>query len=150
QPGATPHQDYDEAHLLFDDVPAGATIALQRDAQDTAAYYIIDLIDLEEVAPPLPQPAGSLSLTDFGAKPDDGNDDGPALQSAINAAKTQGKVLWIPKGVFDIRFDSIADVTKRNIQTSGVTIRGAGMWYSVLQGFGAQFKIPGSNNQFYD
>src|SRR5262249_50383349 len=138
------------SHALFDEVPAGTTIALARDAEDSAAYYVIDLVDFERVAAPLAQPGGSLSLTDFGATPDDGSDDGPALQKAIAAARAQGKVLWIPKGTFDIRLDATADVTKRNLAVSGVTIRGAGMWYSVLQGFGAQFKVSGNDNQFSD
>src|SRR5262249_11235832 len=107
QPGGMPHHFYDETHALFDAVPAGATIGLQRDAQDNAAYYVIDLVDFEEVAPPLAQPSGSLSLTDFGATADDGSDDGPALLQAIAAAKAQNKPLWIPKGTFDIRFDGV-------------------------------------------
>ncbi len=145
----TAHHFYDETHAIFDDLPAGATIALQKDAQDTAAYYVIDLVDFEEIAAPLSQPAGSLSLTDFGAVPDDGNDDGPALQNAIDAAKTQGKVLWIPQGRFDILFTA-AGVSSRHINASGVTLAGAGMWYSVLSGFGAQFKMSGNNNRMSD
>ncbi|HEY2515989.1 MAG TPA: hypothetical protein VGI39_34195, partial [Polyangiaceae bacterium] len=63
-PGAgTAHHFYDEAHLLLDEIPAGATVALQRDAQDSAAFYVIDLVDFEEVPAPLAQPGGSLSIT---------------------------------------------------------------------------------------
>ena len=148
--GGTPHHFYDEAHLLFDRVPAGATVALQKDGQDAAAYYVVDLVDFEDVAPPQVQPAGSLSIADFGATPDDSSDDGPALLAAIAAARAQHKVLWIPRGTFEVRFDGVTDVTRRNIPTSGVTLRGAGMWYSVLHGFGAQFKLSGTDNAFHD
>ena len=146
----TPHHFYDEARALFDEVPAGTTIALQRDAQDTAAYYIIDLADFENVAAPLAKPADFLSIADYGATADDASDDGPAVQSAIDAAKAQGKGLWIPRGTFEIRFDAVTDVDKRNLRVAGLTIRGAGMWHSVLRGFGAQFKVDGDNNQFFD
>ncbi len=36
---------------------------LQRDATDTASFYIIDFVDLEQVAPPISQPAGCTSIT---------------------------------------------------------------------------------------
>jgi hypothetical protein len=141
-PGGGAHHFFDEAHALIGDVPAGATITLQKDGEDTAAYYVIDLVDFEQVAPPLARPAGSLSLTDFGATPDDGQDDGAAIQKAIDAAKSQGKVLWIPEGTFDSASTPFV--------VSGVTIQGAGMWYSTLHGASAQFKVSGNDNKFHD
>ena len=146
----TPHHFYDEARALFDEVPAGATIALQRDAQDAALYYIIDLADFEKVAAPLARPIDYLSITDYGATADDTTDDGPAVQSAIDAAKAQGKGLWIPPGTFEIRFDAVTDVSKKNLRVAGITLRGAGMWYSVFRGFAAQLKVDGDNNRFHD
>ena len=145
----TPHHFYDEAHALIDDVPAGSTIALQRDGQDSAAYYVIDLVDFEEVAPPLPMPAGALSITDFGATPDDTSDDSAAIQSAIDAARTQGKALYIPRGTFETK-SYVPNEKTPKLNVSGVTIRGAGMWHSVIHGFGAQFVVSGDNNRFYD
>ncbi len=145
----TAHHFYDETHALLDNLPAGTVVALQKDAQDASANYVIDLADFEQVPAPLAQPAGSLSITDFGATPDDGSDDGPALQKAINAAQMQGKTLWIPKGTFS-GSPKPAQAPWPKLQTAGVTIRGAGMWYSVIQGFGAQFAVSGSHNQFYD
>ncbi|HEX4457579.1 MAG TPA: glycosyl hydrolase family 28-related protein, partial [Polyangia bacterium] len=130
--------------------PTGATIMLQKDSMDSAASYTIDLVDFEDVGAPLTQPAGSLSLTDYGAIANDGNDDGPALQNAINDAQTKGKTLWIPSGTFDILFNNISDVTKRNIQTNGISIQGAGMWYTTLNGFGAQIKLGGNTCSFSD
>jgi hypothetical protein len=138
----TAHHFYDEAHLMFGDVPPGSTISLQRDSQDNAAYYVIDFVDFEEVGPPLARPAGSISIDDFGAVADDNNDDGPAIQKAIDSAQAQNKIVWIPQGTYES--------TTVPFNVSGVTIRGAGMWYSVLHGFWAQFKVSGDNNQFYD
>jgi len=154
-PGATPHHVYDEVHTApgeLGELPAGATVTLQRDAMDDAAFYLVDLVDFEEIAAPLSQPAGSLSIADFGATPDDNSDDGPAIQKAIDAARAQGKVLWIPVGRFETRFDAASDPKKRNLQVANVTIRGAGMWYSVLHGFGAQFKLSDktATNSFSD
>ncbi|HEY0707836.1 MAG TPA: glycosyl hydrolase family 28-related protein [Polyangia bacterium] len=142
RPGAgTPHHFYDEVHTMFAEVPAGTTIALQRDAQDTAAFYVIDLVDFEHVAPPLAPPPGSLSILDFGATANDTTDDGPAIQRAIEAARKQNKVLHIPAGTFLS--------TTAPWVVSDVTIRGAGMWHSVLQGYWAQFKVNGTV-QFHD
>jgi hypothetical protein len=145
----TAHHFYDEAHALLDAVPAGATVTLKKDAQDSSPSYTIDLADFELVPAPLAQPAGSLSITDFGATPDDGSDDGAAIQRAIAAAQAQGKTLWIPNGTFN-GSPKPAQAPWPKLVVAGVTIRGAGMWYSTIQGFGAQFIVTGNNNQFYD
>ncbi len=115
---------------------------IRRDSNDTADYYLIDLADFEEVPPPLPQPPDSLSIAEFGASPNDGSDDSAALQRAIDAARARGKVLWVPPGQYDI--------ISSPLQTSGITIQGAGMWYSVFQGANAHFAVSGNNNQFDD
>jgi hypothetical protein len=138
----TAHHFYDEVHTLLDQIEAGATVALRRDDQDTAAFYVIDLVDLEQVPPPLQRPANALAITDFGATADDASDDGPAIRSAIAAARTQHKGLWVPPGTF--RSSSVP------FEVSNLTIRGAGMWHSVIQGPWAQFKVSGSDNRFHD
>src|SRR5207237_39343 len=58
------HHFFDEARALVGDIPAGAVVRLQKDADDTADYYVIDLVDLEQVGPPKTKPEGYLSLTD--------------------------------------------------------------------------------------
>lgn len=141
-PGGGAHHFYDEVRLLTDEIPVGATVRLQRDAQDTAAYYVIDLMDLEEVSAPLAAPAGSLSITDFGATPNDATDDAAAITRTLAAARTEGKSVWIPQGTFEC--------IAAPLVVSGVTIRGAGMWHSTLHGHNAQFKVSGDNNRFYD
>lgn len=142
-PGEGAHHFYDEVRALIGDVPAGSTIALQRDAEDTAPYYVIDLVDFELVAPPLEMPAGAISITEHGATPDDGTDDGAAIQKTIEVAKAEGKTVWIPKGTFESTTSSLHP-------TGGVTVRGAGMWYSTIHGLFARFNCSGNGNQFYD
>lgn len=150
-PGAgQPHHYFDEVHAMFDTLPAGTTIKLQKDSQDSADYYVVDLVDFELVAAPLIQPAGSLSVLDFGAIPDDGKDDSAALQAAFDAGRTQKKVVWIPKGVFNApAYDGKGNRTQK-FNVSENTIQGAGMWHTTLTGFAAMFQVSGNNNKFSD
>ncbi len=85
-PQADARRLFDETHaLLPTNYPAGTKLRLQRDSGDTAASYTIDLIDLEQVAPPKAKPVECTSITDFGAVPDDGKDDTAAIQAAVTA-----------------------------------------------------------------
>jgi hypothetical protein len=122
---------YDESQLLFQgfSVNKGDVVKLQKDGQDAAAWYAIDFIDMEQVAPPLAKPDGFLSITDGGqgwapAVPDDGKSDDNAINQCIRAAQAgKFKGVWIPPGTFqqDDKF-----------QAKAVKIQGAGMWYSKL------------------
>ncbi len=142
-PGGGAHHFYDEVRALVGDIPAGATVRLQKDADDSAEYYVIDLVDLEPVGPPLTMPAGYLSLVkDCGAIPDDGLDDGPALQKCIGLARAQGTGVWLPAGTFES--------TSQPIEMAGVALRGAGLWYTTVHGLYARFNCMGDGCQFYD
>jgi hypothetical protein len=138
----TPHHFYDEAHALIGDVPMGAVVSVQKEASDTAAYYVIDLIDLEQVPPPLPQPANFMSVTDCGATPDDNTDDQAAIQQCIDAARGQHKGLYIPQGTFK--------VLAKPLSIDSLTIRGAGMWYSTISGANARLDCYGNACLYYD
>lgn len=141
------HHFFDEARALVGDIPAGATIKLQKEPGDMAAYYVIDLIDLEQVAPPRPMPANSVSITECGAIPGDGIDDGRAIQHCAEIARLREKELWIPPGMFE----SIApQADQQGIAIVGTTVRGAGMWYSTIHGPFARFHCISSNCRFYD
>ena len=123
--GIRPHHFYDEIHLLTSQLSPGDTVKVQMDAGSTAPSYTIDLMDFEQVAGALSQPVDSLSLTDdYSADPTGAADSTTALQTAVNAASAQGKVLWIPSGSYKLT-DQI------NIPNN-VTIQGAGIWYSTL------------------
>ncbi|MGO4345469.1 S-layer homology domain-containing protein [Paenibacillus sp. MCAF9] len=134
------HRFFDEIHALIGDIPAGATIRLQKDAENAADYYVIDLVDMEQVEGPFAKPDGFLSVAEFGAVPGDGIDDSAAFHSAMNAAKEQGKGVWFPQGVFELKTDVI--------ELDQITIRGAGMWYTSL--IGARFIGKGANIGVYD
>ncbi len=94
--GNTPQADarrlFDESHaLLGSTYPAGTVFRLQR---DTAAFYIVDL---EQVAPAAGKPAGCVSITEYGAVPNDGIDDTDALQRAVTDDQN-GRIdcVWVP------------------------------------------------------
>lgn len=138
-PQADARRLFDESHaLLAQSYPPGTRFRLQRDASDSAAFYVIDLIDLEQVAPPATQPAGCTSITQYGAVPGDNVDDSAAIQRAVT--DDQNGVIscvWIPAGQWrqerKILTDDPNDTGQFNqIGIRDVTIRGAGMWHSQL------------------
>ncbi len=89
-----PHVFWDETRFFIKGgVKQGDTIRLQKDAADTAAFYRVDLIDLESAPDPLPPPAAGtyLSVTDHGANGSDSADDTAAIQACIAAAKPHKK-----------------------------------------------------------
>ncbi|MFJ4856682.1 CARDB domain-containing protein, partial [Streptomyces sp. NPDC088730] len=100
RPGGDARRLFDESNaLLGQSYPAGTKFRLQRDAGDSASFYIIDLVDLEQVAPAIAQPAGCTSITAYGAVPNDGIDDTDAIQRAVTANQN-GAIgcVWIPPG----------------------------------------------------
>jgi hypothetical protein len=135
---------WDEVHVSTAGLPAGTVVKLQKDSGDTASYYAIDLVDFEQVDAAYPMPTGYLTITSYGATANDGTDDTTAIQNAVNAAESQGKGLWIPAGQFEI---------SNHVNLVGVTVRGAGPWYSILHGasscLGGLF-ATGSNVQVFD
>lgn len=127
-PDGNAHHFYDEVRTLIGEtLPAGTTVRLQKDATDTSPYYLIDLVDFEEVPAAYNMPGDFLCITSYGATPNDSTDDTGAFTSAVSAAQSQDKGLWIPQGRFLI--------TGR-VNLDGIILRGAGPWYSVLEGLG--------------
>ncbi|MFG2427303.1 CARDB domain-containing protein [Streptomyces sp. NPDC048590] len=139
QPGADARRLFDESNaLLTRTYPAGTKFRLQRDAGDSAAFYIIDLVDLEQVAPATAQPSGCTSVTAYGAVPNDGIDDTDAIQRAVTADQN-GDIgcVWIPPGQWRQEQKILTDdpLNRGQFNQVGirdVTIRGAGMWHSQL------------------
>jgi hypothetical protein len=129
-----PRHFYDEIRVKDLKIAKGDRVRIQRDGgkEDHASYCIIDLVDLENIPPPLPAPANSLSITDTaftGVNP--AGDYTNALRNCIAKAVETGKTVWIPSGEFKITGDIILP--------SNVTIQGAGMWYAELVGDEAQY-----------
>ncbi|HWL86288.1 MAG TPA: glycosyl hydrolase family 28-related protein, partial [Polyangiaceae bacterium] len=139
-PGPQPHTFFDEQRMLLSEIPVGAEVKLQRDSQDTAPFYVIDLVDFEEVPPPLTMPAGFTSVTQFGINPNDGKDHANDIATALHSTSK----LWFPPG------DYLAQViTGGNVglDNPGTEVRGAGIWYTNLRGPKALFFCIGANTK---
>ncbi len=135
--GGRAHRFFDETRMLLDGIyPAGTVIRLEN-TEATAFPVTVDFIECENVPAPLTQPENSLSVVDYGAVANDGNDDYSAFVSCIEAAKAAGKSVWIPMGTFNL-------TDKRALNVNHVTINGAGMWYTNLVGEGVSFNYGGT------
>jgi hypothetical protein len=118
-----PHVFYDESRTFITGtaLKVGDTIMLKKDAANTASFYYIDCVDLESTAPKA-RPANSLSVADYGATGTGTANVNNAFNSCCNAAKSQGKTVWVPPGIYYMT----------NWSPNGVTVIGAGMWCSTL------------------
>ncbi|MEI9866085.1 MAG: carbohydrate-binding protein [Limisphaerales bacterium] len=116
-------------------VAPGDTITLQKDAANTAAFYYLDVVDVENPPAPLTQPANSLSIIAYGAVSNNiAVDNTVAINNCFIAAQSQGKSAWIPPGIF--YFSAI----NGGLKASGIKIEGAGPWYSTL------YRVTPNNN----
>jgi hypothetical protein len=130
-----PRVFFDESHTFISGSPIapGSTFSLVKDSSNSAAFYDVDVVDLENPPAPLSQPANSISITSCGAVADNNPTNGSAdagatdstsaIQNCINQAESQKKTLWIPQGTFYLKGTI-------GLQAQGITIAGAGMWYS--------------------
>jgi fibronectin type 3 domain-containing protein len=108
-------------------VAPGDTLRFQMDPANTAAFYDIDVVDLEAPPAPLTQPANSLSILTYGAVSNNiAVDNTSAINNCFSAALSQGKTAWIPPGVFYI------SAIHGGLSASGINIAGAGQWYSTI------------------
>ncbi|PSL07011.1 F5/8 type C domain-containing protein [Haloactinopolyspora alba] len=123
-----PRHIYDEANILLDTtVPAGSTIRLQKDAENTSTYAI-DFVSLEQVAPePNPDPQRYIEPDGFTHAD---------VQDVLDEFRmdTSGELLgvYLPPG--DYR-------TGRKFQVYGkpIEVIGAGPWYT-------RFNAPATQN----
>jgi hypothetical protein len=137
--GGMPYRFYNEFPVWVTGaaIAAGSTVKLQKDAANTAAVYHVDSVDLENVAPALAQPANSISVISNGADPNFVKDSTAAIQNTVNAARSQGKSVWIPQGTY--LTNSVASTP---LNFTGVKVQGAGMWHSTLY---RKVPLPTSN-----
>ncbi|MEN3541293.1 discoidin domain-containing protein [Microbispora sp. ZYX-F-249] len=125
-PGDKPHHFYDETRTMFGStLAAGTKVRIQVASTTAAPWFVVDLADFELVPDAIPRPAGSLSVDDFGADRNGTSDSTAAFQAAVDAGRAQGKEVYIPSGTYTLWDHVVVD---------GVTLRGAGPWYSVLTG----------------
>src|SRR6266404_2512851 len=123
---------FDEARLMNLTINPGDLVRLQVDANDTAAYYVIDLVDLENIGPPLTQPPGSQSVMACGAVGNGIADDTAAISNCVAA----GGIVWVPPGTYLVSGDI-------NVPP-GTTVQGAGMWSTTFVGNPSKYNIPNS------
>ena len=124
-----PRNFYDELRITGLKIENGDVIRVQRDdrIEEVAEYCIIDLADLENIEPPVTEPANALSITDPRFLPGGPADDyTEAFRNCIAKAAEMGKTVWIPAGTFKITGDILLP--------ESITIQGAGMWYTELVG----------------
>lgn len=113
-----PRHIYDEANLLLGTtVPAGHTIRLQKDAANTAAYYNIDYIDLEQVTA-TPNPDATKYVVPAGFTQQD-------VQNALDTARQDTTKLgvYLPAGTYQVS-------SKFNVYGRAVKVIGAGPWFT--------------------
>ena len=122
----SPRNFFDEARVGGLTFNSGDVVKLEKGASDTASYYDIDLVDLENATGPLAQPSNSLAITNYGADPTGAADSTSALQTAISTAFRGGKSVWMPAGTYKI--------TSSITLPSQTTLQGAGMWWTTLVG----------------
>ncbi|HET7534955.1 MAG TPA: glycosyl hydrolase family 28-related protein [Candidatus Didemnitutus sp.] len=121
---------YDEFRLKSVKIGKGDVVRLAK-ARDDGVACTLDLVDLELVPAPVAQPAGSLSVIDFGATGKGEADDTAALLKCMAAAQIRGGVVWIPAGDYKLTGDVVVP--------SGVTIQGAGLWHTNFVGDAALY-----------
>jgi len=113
---------FDEVHGFFGvHVNPGDTVTIENNGVELA----LDFVELENVPAPIPQPENSISITDSAYGAEDGQDSTVAFEKALKAAIEQKKTLYIPVGEFKIN-------KKIDFTADGLTVTGAGMWYSKL------------------
>ncbi|MBT1711353.1 Ig-like domain-containing protein [Fulvivirgaceae bacterium PWU5] len=123
EPGGKTFMRFDEVHFrLPSKIQAGSTVRIVKENGD-ALTYGVDFLELEDVPTALAAPMNSLSVTAYGAIADDQTDDLPAFYACINAAKAQGKSVYIPQGRF-----MLAD--RLDLNVTNMKIQGAGVWYT--------------------
>jgi hypothetical protein len=143
-----PHTFFDEYNsgpgdvapkMPIGELPAGTKLRLQRDAQDTAGFYVIDLIDLEEVPAALPMPPGFTSITDpslgVNIQPNDGIDHADDLEKVLLSGVPK---LYFPPGEYIVRKYTTYSANAA-LDNHGTEIAGAGLWYTRILGKQAIF-----------
>ncbi len=117
---------FDEVHFLLNkSLKKGDRIKIQSSGANGLKYGV-DFLEIEEVEAPIDCPAGAVSVTDFGANPDDGQDDLAAFVAAVKAADAGSKIVYIPEGTWHLS-------GMWNIYCKDVKITGAGIWYTNIQ-----------------
>ncbi|GAA0830761.1 CARDB domain-containing protein [Bifidobacterium pullorum subsp. gallinarum] len=129
--GGRPLFRFDEVHWKMDTpLQPGDKIRIQKSNADNLEYGV-DFIEIEPVPAAIARPANSVSVTDFGAVANDGNDDLQAFEAAVQAAASSGKTLYIPEGTFHL--GNMWKVGSVGNMINDIKIMGAGIWHTNIQ-----------------
>lgn len=129
--GGRPLFRFDEVHWKLDKaLQPGDTIRIQKTNGDSIEYGV-DFIEVEPIPAAVARPSNSVTVTDYGAVANDGQDDLAAFKAAVNAAVASGKSLYIPEGTFHL--SSMWEIGSASNMIDNFTITGAGMWYTNIQ-----------------
>lgn len=129
--GGRPLFRFDEVHWNMDTpLQPGDKIRIQKNNGD-AWEYGVDFIEVEPVAAAIARPANSVSVTDYGAIANDGQDDLDAFKAAVNAAVASHKTLYIPEGNFHL--GGMWEIGSVNNMIGDLQITGAGIWHTNIQ-----------------
>ncbi|MWV42833.1 carbohydrate-binding protein [Paenibacillus sp. HJL G12] len=129
--GGRPLFRFDEVHWKMDTpLQPGDTIRIQKNNGDNLEYGV-DFIEIEPIPAAIPRPTNSVSVTDYGAVANDGQDDLAAFKAAVNAAVSSGKTLYIPEGTFHL--GNMWEIGSASNMINNLKITGAGQWYTNIQ-----------------
>lgn len=135
---------FDEVHWKLNTaLKTGDKLRIQKTNGDSLEYGV-DFVEVEPVPTAISQPANSLSVTSYGATPNDSTDDLTAFNACVNAAAAAGKSVYIPAGNFNLG-------GMWTINANNITITGAGMWHTNIMftspnaaSGGISFRITGT------
>jgi Alpha-1,3-glucanase catalytic domain D2 len=135
-----PNHAYDEQRLLLGRTyRAGDTVRLTAPVGSGASATVIDLIDSQLVGAPRVD-VRALNALAFGADPSGRRDSADALDRAIAAARGRHLALYLPPGTFQVN---------RHIVVDGVTIEGAGSWYTIVKGHQVTLATPAADGSVH-
>jgi Alpha-1,3-glucanase catalytic domain D1/Alpha-1,3-glucanase catalytic domain D2 len=118
-----PNHFYDEQRLFLGRAyHAGDRVRLTAGTTPT----VIDLLDSELVGPPRVDLFAANVLA-FGADPSGRRDAADALDRAIAFARRHHVPVYLPPGTYQVN---------RHVIVDGVTVEGAGSWYTTVKGHG--------------
>ena len=126
--GGVPAFAFDEVHWVTPVMNVGDTIRIQSNGGPVVG---VDFLEIEPVPAAIAQPAGSVSVTSYGAS-STAADNLAAFNSAVTAAlASSSKTLYIPAGTY--KLSSMWVIGSTSSPISKLTITGAGMWYTNIQ-----------------
>lgn len=135
-----PSHFYDEQRLLLGRTyRAGDTVRLTVPAGSRAAWTVVDLLDSELVGLPHVEPLAADVLA-FGADPTGRRDSAGAIDKAIAFARLTRLKVYIPPGTYRV---------DRHIVVDGVTITGAGNWYTKIKGREVALDKPAADGSLH-